>query len=67
MLWPCARRWTRRSGVTLARDQRGLIYVEYAVVIALVGIGTAVALATIGPRTVANYSLQRKALYSHSP
>lgn len=67
MLWPCARRSTRRRNLTLARDQRGLIYVEYAVVIAFVGIGTAVALATLGPRMVKSYSTQRKALYSHSP
>jgi Flp pilus assembly pilin Flp len=51
----------------LARDERGALFVEYAALVAFVGLVVAVMLATLGPRVVRAYSERRAALYSHSP
>jgi hypothetical protein len=48
-------------------DTHGSVLVEYVVVAAFAGIVVALALMSIGPRTVSNYSGQRGALYEHSP
>jgi len=48
-------------------DTRGSVLLEYLIVVAFAGVLVAIALATIGPKTVANYSGQRAALYLSSP
>lgn len=52
---------------TILDDTRGSVLVEYVVVAAFAGILVVLALMSIGPRTVSNYSGQRGALYEHSP
>ena len=52
---------------TIQDDTRGSVLVEYVVVAAFAGILVVLALMSIGPRTVSNYSGQRGALYEHSP
>jgi hypothetical protein len=49
------------------RDSRGAVLLEYVVIAAFAGILVALALLTVGPKTVRNYSGQRGALYQHSP
>lgn len=51
----------------LRSETRGSVLLEYLIVAAFAGVLVAVALATIGPKTVANYSGQRAALYLSSP
>ncbi|MET0413799.1 MAG: hypothetical protein ABW217_20995, partial [Polyangiaceae bacterium] len=51
----------------LASDERGALFVEYAALVAFVGLVVAAMLATLGPRVVRAYSERRAALYSHSP
>ena len=51
----------------LGRDTRGGVLLEYLIVAALLGVLSAVALATVGPATVRNYSGQRAALYHSNP
>jgi Flp pilus assembly pilin Flp len=60
-------RVTRAPLRRFARDERGAVLVEYIVVAAFAGILVALALVTVGPKTVRNYSGQRGALYQHSP
>lgn len=52
---------------SLVRDTRGGVLLEYLIVATFAGVIVAVALATIGPRTVRNYSGQRAALYLSNP
>ncbi len=51
----------------LERDARGAVFVEYAVLVAFVGLVLALMLVTLGPRVVREYSARRASLYSHSP
>ena len=51
----------------LRADTRGYVLLEYLIVVAFAGVLVAIALASIGPKTVANYSGQRAALYQSSP
>ena len=51
----------------LARDTRGAVLLEYLILAAFAGVVVAVALATVGPKTVRNYSGQRAALYQSNP
>lgn len=51
----------------LARDAVGALFVEYAVLVAFVGLVLALMLVTLGPRVVREYSARRATLYSHSP
>jgi Flp pilus assembly pilin Flp len=57
--------WSARA--RLARDARGALFVEYAVLVAFVGLVLALMLVTLGPRLVREYSARRATLYSHSP
>jgi hypothetical protein len=52
---------------SLVADTRGSVLLEYLIFAALVGVVAAIALATIGPATVRNYSGQRAALYLSNP
>jgi len=56
----------REPGSVLA-DTRGGVFLEYIVVVAFAGIIVAVGLATVGPKTVRNYSGQRAAIYLSNP
>lgn len=58
---------SERTARALARDSRGGVLLEYVVVLAFVGVLVALALLTIGPKTVRNYSGQRAALYQSDP
>lgn len=49
------------------RDARGAVFVEYAVLVAFVGLVLTLMLVTLGPRVVSEYSARRASLYSHSP
>jgi Flp pilus assembly pilin Flp len=51
----------------LGRDTRGAVLLEYLVFAALAGVLVAIALATVGPATVRNYSHQRAVLYQSNP
>jgi Flp pilus assembly pilin Flp len=51
----------------LERDARGAVFIEYAVLIAFVGLVLTLMLVTLGPRVVREYSARRASLYSHSP
>jgi Flp pilus assembly pilin Flp len=51
----------------LERDARGAVFVEYAVLVAFVGLVLTLMLVTLGPRVVSEYSARRASLYSHSP
>jgi Flp pilus assembly pilin Flp len=51
----------------LDRDARGAVFVEYAVLVAFVGLVLTLMLVTLGPRVVREYSARRATLYSHSP
>ena len=55
------------SGRRLERDARGAVFVEYAVLVAFVGLVLTLMLVTLGPRVVSEYSARRASLYSHSP
>jgi hypothetical protein len=52
---------------SLSTDTRGAVLLEYVMFAALVGVVVAVALASIGPATVRNYSGQRAVLYLTNP
>lgn len=51
----------------LHHDIRGAVFVEYAVLVAFVGLVLTLMLVTLGPRVVREYSARRATLYSHSP
>lgn len=51
----------------LERDARGAVFVEYAVLVAFVGLVLTSMLVTLGPEVVREYSARRATLYSHSP
>jgi Flp pilus assembly pilin Flp len=51
----------------LARDLRGAVFVEYVILVGLVGFGVALMLVSLGPSIVREYSARRGTLYSHSP
>jgi Flp pilus assembly pilin Flp len=48
-------------------DSRGAVFVEYAALVAFVGLVLALMLVSLGPRVIREYSARRAALYSHSP
>lgn len=52
---------------SLLRDTRGGLLLEYLIVATFAGVIVAVALATLGPKTVRNYGSQRAALYLSNP
>jgi Tfp pilus assembly protein FimT len=52
---------------TLRADARGAVLLEYLIFLAFAGVVVAIALATLGPATVRNYSGQRAALYQSNP
>jgi hypothetical protein len=52
---------------SLQADTRGGVLLEYLIVATFAGVLVAIALATVGPATVRNYSGQRAALYLSSP
>lgn len=51
----------------LEHDARGAVFVEYAVLVAFVGLVLTLMLVTLGPGVVREYSARRASLYSHSP
>jgi len=51
----------------LSRDTRGAVLLEYLIFAAFAGVVVAIALSTVGPATVANYSKQRASLYQSNP
>lgn len=53
--------------MNIVRDTRGSLYVEYAVLYALVGFVIAMVLVALGPRVVRQYSEQRNVLYQPTP
>ncbi len=57
----------RGVAVNIARDTRGSLYVEYAVLYALVGFVIAMCSSLSGPRVVRQYSEQRNVLYQPTP
>jgi len=52
---------------SLLADTRGAVLLEYLIFAAFGGVLVALALATVGPKTVRNYSGQRAALYQSNP
>jgi Flp pilus assembly pilin Flp len=56
-----------RAEHRLGRDVRGVVFVEYAVIVAFVAIVMTLMLVALGPRVVAEYSARRGTLYDHSP
>ncbi len=56
-----------RTQKCLLEDTRGGVLLEYLIVAAFAGVIVAVALATVGPATVRNYTGQRAALYLSNP
>ena len=52
---------------SLYADTRGGVLLEYLIVATFAGAVVAIALATVGPATVRNYSGQRAALYLSNP
>ena len=56
-----------RSSQRLDRDTRGALFVEYAVLVAFVGLVLTLMLVSLGPEIVREYSARRATLYSHSP
>jgi Flp pilus assembly pilin Flp len=52
---------------SLSKDTRGAVLIEYLIFATFAGVVVAIALATIGPATVRNYSGQRAALYLSNP
>ena len=52
---------------TLLRDQRGEVFVEYLVVLAVIFIPLAQTIASTGPNIVKNYQNQRSVLLSINP
>jgi len=52
---------------SLLDDTRGGVLLEYLIFATFAGVIVAVALATVGPATVRNYSGQRAALYLSNP
>jgi Flp pilus assembly pilin Flp len=57
----------KRPISSLVSDTRGAVLTEYLLVAAFAGVVVAVALATVGPAVVRNYSGQRAALYLSNP
>lgn len=57
----------RGAHLSLQRDVRGALFVEYAVLVAFVGLVLTLMLVTLGPEVVREYSARRATLYSHSP
>ena len=57
----------RSAVATLGRDSRGGVLLEYVVVLTFAGVLVALALLSIGPKTVSNYSGQRAKLYQSDP
>lgn len=57
----------RAHRLSLERDVRGALFVEYAVLVAFVGLVLTLMLVTLGPEVVREYSARRATLYSHSP
>jgi Flp pilus assembly pilin Flp len=51
----------------LTRNSVGVVFAEYMIVVACVGILIATGLFTLGPQILAEYSDSRATLYSHSP
>jgi len=51
----------------LGSDTRGAVLLEYLIFAAFAGVVVAIALSTVGPATVANYSKQRASLYQSNP
>ncbi|HTV18066.1 MAG TPA: hypothetical protein VMG12_05330 [Polyangiaceae bacterium] len=64
---PCACCSVLRPHRRLGREARGAVFVEYAVLVAFVGLVLALMLVTLGPEVVREYSARRATLYSHSP
>jgi len=58
---------TRQRSPRLGRDIRGVVFVEYVVLVAFVAAFLAAMLVALGPPVVAAYSGRRGTLYSHSP
>jgi hypothetical protein len=57
-----------RPGIaSLARESRGGVLLEYVVVLTFAGVLVALALLSLGPKTVRNYSEQRAKLYQSDP
>lgn len=56
-----------RAPKSLLADTRGGVFLEYIIVAVFAGVIVAVALATVGPATVRNYSGQRAAIYLSNP
>jgi hypothetical protein len=57
----------KTSAKSLLTDTRGGVLLEYLIFATFAGVIVAVALATVGPATVRNYSGQRAALYLSNP
>ena len=57
----------RNSAATLRACQRGAVYVEYLLVVAIVGISLAATLVSIGPGVVQSWSFSRQVLYGRAP
>ena len=55
---------TRRS---LRACQRGAVLAEYLLVVALMGIGLALTLVSLGPGVVRSWSFSRQVLYGSAP
>jgi Flp pilus assembly pilin Flp len=51
----------------LTDDVRGVVFVEYLVLVTFVGLLLTLMLVTLGPLVVREYSARRGTLYSHSP
>jgi len=52
---------------SLLTDTRGAVLLEYLIFATFAGVLVTLALATVGPKTVRNYSGQRAALYQGNP
>lgn len=57
----------KRAIRQLRADTRGAVLLEYLIFAAFAGVVVAIALATVGPATVRNYSDQRATLYQSNP
>ena len=57
----------RTNTEQLLTDTRGAVLLEYVVVTVFAGVVVTLALLTLGPKTVRNYSAQRATLYQTSP
>jgi Flp pilus assembly pilin Flp len=52
---------------SFSSDTRGVVLVEYLIIVVFAGLVVAVGLARLGPKVVRNYSGQRAALYQSNP